>query len=207
MRTILETKRAAIAIHTTLFLLLLTLYATAQQGSKPPGSTEVHELFVADQADRQNVGSNGTAAPDWVGINRRDSERRERTRQLITKGEVKSAQDYHDAAFIFQHGSKPQDYLLAHILATAAVAKGDANSLWIAAATLDRYLQSIDKSQVFGTQYFQPEDSKPWTQDPYDRELVPDGLRSVFGVPIRSLQQKTLDEEYNKARPAKSPNK
>ncbi len=207
MRTILETKRAAIAIHTTLFLLLLTSYAPAQQGSKPSGSTEVHELFVADQADRQNIGSNGTPAPDWAEINKRDRERQERARQLLTKGELQSAQDYHDAAFIFQHGSKPQDYLLAHILATAAVAKGDANSLWIAAATLDRYLQSIDKSQVFGTQYFQPDESRPWTQEPYDRELIPDCLRSVFGVPIRSVQQKTLDEEYKNARPAKSPNK
>ncbi len=52
-----------------------------------------------------------------------------------------------------QHGDAADDYLLAHILAVEAIVKGDASSKWISAATLDRYLQAIGKSQIFGTQY------------------------------------------------------
>ena len=38
-------------------------------------------------------------------------------------------------------------------LALAAMEKGDAAARWIAAATLDRYLQKVQQPQVFGTQY------------------------------------------------------
>ena len=55
---------------------------------------------------------------------------------------------------IFQHGTKPEDYLLAHVLATAALRKGGAPlAPGLVAATLDRYLQSIGQPQVFGTQF------------------------------------------------------
>ena len=99
-----------------------------------------------------------------------DKERRDRMRQIIDAGGLKTGEDYHDAAFIFQHGDAPEDYLLAHILAMVGVAKGNLESRWIGAATLDRYLQSLKQKQVFGTQYFQS-GASPYTQEPYDRKL------------------------------------
>jgi hypothetical protein len=212
MRTAPRTKCSLIAIHTTLVLALTLLPLRAQEDkTKAADSSEVHRLFIEDQADRPNSKGLGM---DWSRINERDRKRRERTHQLLAAGELKSAQDFHDAAYIFQHGDSPDDFLLAHVLATVAVAKGDGSSLyggglWIAAASLDRYLQSIKTcseqqgSQVFGTQYGQV-DSKPWTQGPYDRNLMPDALRVLFGVRPLSEQEKLLDE-YNKSKPANPP--
>jgi hypothetical protein len=60
------------------------------------------------------------------------------------------ARIYYDAAFIFQHGEAADDYLFAHV-AMDAVIKGYDTAKWIAAATLDRYLQKMDKPSVVGS--------------------------------------------------------
>lgn len=159
--------------------------------------TNVHELYLQDQSDR-GVG-NGRAASNWQDRVKRDAARRDRVRELMASGALKTAEDFHDAAFIFQHSVQTahypvtavaSDYLLAHVLANVAVAKGDSKSLWISAASLDRYLQLIGQSQVFGTQY-QSNDDQPYTQEPYNRTLIPDALRLVFCVP--SLGQQKSD--------------
>ena len=116
-----------------------------------------------------------------------------RIHELLSTGALQTAEDFHDAAFIYQHGQTPDDYLLAHVLATVAVQKGDSKSLWISAATLDRYLDSITQPQVFGTQYHSKDDS-PVTQEPYNRILIPDQLRADFCVPSLDQQQKNLAE-------------
>jgi hypothetical protein len=61
--------------------------------------------------------------------NKRDQVRRARIRELLEEGSLKTAEDFHDGAFIYQHGDTPNDYLLAHILAMVAVQKGDSKSL------------------------------------------------------------------------------
>ena len=123
------------------------------------------------------------------------------------KGELKTAQDFADAAILFQHGEGADDYLLAHVLAMEAVIRGDASAKWIAAATLDRYLMILGKSQIFGTQY--PADSEAAklparplvdarvsnvlrTQSPFDQRLLPDSVRVDFCVPDRAQQVKNL---------------
>jgi hypothetical protein len=62
---------------------------------------------------------------------------------MIDNDALHTAQDFEHAAFIFQHGTAADDYLLAHTLATIAVAKGRTSALWIVTATLDRYLGQI----------------------------------------------------------------
>jgi len=172
--------------------------------------TNIHQLFLDDQAERAVGASAPKYGPD---VNSRDAMRRAEARLLIAAGQLKTAQDFHDAAFIFQHGHDPDDYLLAHILAIDAIVKGDASSKWIAAATLDRYLQSVGQKQVFGTQYpnkgylyvlqhrNDPNAAKNpealqngSTQEPYDRDLVPDALRGEFCVPSREAQASNLSE-------------
>ncbi len=64
---------------------------------------------------------------------------------------------------------------------------------WIAAATLDRYLQTIGQKQIYGTQYRMPNDGPP-TREPYDPALVPDSLRVALGVPTRMEQDADLLE-------------
>jgi hypothetical protein len=155
--------------------------------------SEVHQLFLADQADRESFKGVIGSATEMRKIKQRDRQRQARVRQLLVSGALKTGQDYRDAAFIFQHGDQPDDYLLAHTLAMASVVKGDQDGRWIAAATLDRYLQSLKKPQIFGTQYSR-QGTKAYTQEPFNRHLVTDDLREVLCVPRRDQQGKDLDK-------------
>lgn len=152
-------------------------------GELKASSREMHTMFEADQDARKEPGQ--LSAAEWAVIERRDADRRTRTRELLTRGLLSTADDFRWAAFIFQHGSSPEDYLLAHTLATVAVTRGDTSATWIATATLDRYLQAIGKSQIYGTQFKPTPDA---TQEPFDRALIPDTLRRELGVPALAAQ-------------------
>jgi hypothetical protein len=156
-----------------------------------PSSAEMEKIFEADQNLRQNWQSLSNQEREAIGAG--DAGRRLQTRKLLAGGRLHTGEDFKRAAFIFQHGSTPDDYMLAHTLAMVAVANGDASALWIATATLDRYLQSVGKSQVYGTQFTFGE-RQPATQEPYSRELISDALRRQLGVPSLADQQKQLAE-------------
>jgi hypothetical protein len=100
-----------------------------------------------------------------------DALRRKRVHQLLDEGALRTARDFSDAAIIFQYGQEPDDYLLAHVLALIAVAKGDKNGREIAAITLDRYLQSIGQSQIFGTQYLTDRTLRDYRQGTASRKF------------------------------------
>ena len=152
-------------------------------------NAEMKAIFDEDQLVRS------TAKIDWSVVSKSDAERREKTRKLLANGTLHTGKDFEEASFVFQHGDKPGDYLLAHTLAMVAVAKGDSNAIWISAATLDRYLESITQKQVFGTQYSRSEKTGlTWTQEPYDRDLISDALRRQLGVPNQAAQAKQLEE-------------
>lgn len=166
-------------------------------------NAEMKTIFEADQAARQDPGK--ISAADWVVIGQHDAERRSRTRELLDDGQLHTGEDFTRAAFVFQHGSTSDGYLLAHTLAMIAVAKGDESALWIGTATLDRYLQHIGQPQVYGTQYKAGSDGRA-TQEPYNRELITDPLRRQLGVPILSAQEAQLQywTEQFKSAAAKS---
>jgi hypothetical protein len=165
-------------------MLMIPVFAVAQS----PKAQTVHQIFLEDQADRGVDATKGAG----LDLDQRDAQRRDKVRLMIDNNQLVTAQDFHDAAFIFQHGAVPDDYLLAHILAMTALSKGDRDARWIAAATLDRYLQSVKQPQVFGTQYGE-------TQDPYNRGLLTDSLRLTFCVPEQAKQAAML--EYFKKGP------
>lgn len=137
-------------------------------------------LYDQDQADRQ------VRPIDWSKVSVADKKRRTETRALLDAGELHTGDDYREAAFIFQHGDTSNDYLLAHVLAMTAMSKGDAQSTWIAAATLDRYLQSQGRGQIFGTQgsYGKNGAISITPAQPYDSKLVPAGVLSQFGTAV-----------------------
>ena len=153
-------------------------------------SPEMKRILEEDQKPRQ---SSDLSQADWVTINRQDEERRKQVGTLLARGALHTGEDYQSAALIFQHGSTPEDYLLAHTLAMIAVARGNSGALWIASASLDRYLNAIKQPQIYGTQFYQPKD-KPWTQEPYNRTLISDELRRQLGVPSQAAQHKQLEE-------------
>jgi len=153
-------------------------------------NAEMRAIFAEDQAARQ---SPNISAERWKSLNQQDAARRERTRAVLARGDLRAGEDFRNAAFVFQHGSAPADYLLAHTLALVALAQGDAGAAWIAAATLDRYLQSTGKPQIYGTQF--GAGSTP-SQEPYDRKLISDSLRRQLRVP--SPTNRSVPNEFGK---------
>jgi hypothetical protein len=151
-------------------------------------SPDMKAIFDADQAARTS-----DTAIDWSKVSVEDAERRRQTKGLLDAGMLSTADDYLNAAFIFQHGDSPSDYLLAHTLAIVSVSKGQTRGLWIASASLDRYLQAIGQKQIYGTQYKLPEGA-PVTQEPYDKALISDALRTTLRVPTLSEQEKEREE-------------
>jgi len=147
-------------------------------------NSEMQRIFDEDQKDRQP----GIAKIDWSVVSKADTAHREVTAKLLADGKLHTGEDFERAAFVFQHGEKPADYLLAHTLAMVAVSRGQGSAIWIAAATLDRYLQSIHQPQIYGTQFLTKK-NEPTTQEPYDRRLIPDALRRSLGVPSQASQE------------------
>lgn len=140
-------------------------------------------IFDADQAARAHP-----SAIDWNILWPADKARRVQTNALLDAGKLNSADDFYHAAYVFQHGEEADDCLKAHALALIAVARGKAEAAWIAAATLDRYLQRIGQPQIYGTQFLHPR-GKEWTQEPYQRDLLSDAVRQATGVPALAAQE------------------
>lgn len=182
---------AIIGTLAALTLVIVTLLAQAPklQNTIKSGDSEIHRLRVADQDDRRGFMSKPKA--EWDQLAWRDAIRMKRAKEIYQSGGLVTAGDYFDAALILQHGSTPDDYLLAHVLCTVAVVKGDNDAPWLSAATLDRYLQSIQRKQIFGTQY-DGDEKMGYTYEPYDDSLLTDSVRKAVQVPTREEQQKDL---------------
>lgn len=172
---------------TALSLIVATPLAAQQAKveAKPPRATnaEMTAIFVADQAARDHP-----AAIDWKILWPADAARRVQTQALLDAGKLNSADDFYHAAYVFQHGDQPEDFLKAHALAIVATARGKPEATWIAAATLDRYLQRIGQPQIYGTQFLHPPGQK-WTQEPYRRDLLSDAVRQASDVPPLPAQE------------------
>lgn len=169
--------------------------AWAQQDQAAAVTTELPDnallarMFADDQASRSGM----TTRIDPAVVTE-DAARRHQVRRMLDAGEVRTATDYWHAAFIFQHGDRPDDYLLAHALATTAIVGGRSDAAWIAAATLDRYLQSIGRDQIYGTQFQMPfNDGEPVTQGAYDPALISDPMREASRVPNLAAQRRQIE--------------
>ena len=175
------------AISCALALVLATPAASQEVEDAFDGNPEIQALFAADQEGRTG------GVEDWAALRRADRERRARARELLDEGKLQTADDFYAAAFVFQHGNEPEDYLLAHALAVRSLALGHKRAEWIAAASLDRYLQSIAREQVYGTQStrYPGEDA---TREPYNRELLTDQLRVGAGTGTLAEQDAMLAE-------------
>lgn len=145
-------------------------------------NVELYEMFQADQNDRRGD-------IDWDAVAPRDEERRRRAMEMVENDLLSAPDDFVHAAFIFQHGSDSTSYRIAHELASKAVALDSthARARWIAAATKDRYLQSVGKPQIYGTQFRLVEGV--WTLEPIDTTAVTDAERAWWGVPPLARQR------------------
>jgi hypothetical protein len=182
-------------------LVLPLLFAQTSTGPTIPklndANPDIVNLVAQDQWDRGDDFFGSQQAPpkdkiDWDKVNKRDEQRRDAVRKLLTEGTLQTGKDYRFAALIFQHSQDSAGYLLAHVLAVTAVGKGEPKARWLAAATMDRYLMSLKQPQVFGTQFHQ--DSGAWTMDPYDRGGFSDAIRASWCVASQSEQEQILKD-------------
>lgn len=175
----------------------------ASTQNQPKASNAIHKLFIEDQEQMPGA-ANGMSRLSEKEYYARLKVRKAKVRELLAAGELKTGEDFKEAAFIFQHGNNPDDCLFAHVLAMEAVIKGSDSAKWMEAATLDRYLQSIERPQVFGTQYpLDPNLPHPIagsrarfrtgrTLAPYNEQFLPDSARLDFCVPVLAQQEKNV---------------
>lgn len=109
-----------------------------------------------------------------------------------------TANDYYHAAMIFQHGSDSVAYKLAWDLAEIAVTLDSTHysALWLTAAAQDRYLLSIGKRQVYGTQFMVYTDV--WYLQVIDQSAVSDADRQCKGTRTLSEIEAFLSEQNGK---------
>jgi hypothetical protein len=144
-------------------------------------SAELAQIYADDQSVR---GPAQEAALGSPAVARQDQQRYQRVKSLLAACELSTGADFLHAAMVAQHGSTPQDALLAHELAVIAASKGDTRGPALAAKGLDRYLRRIGALQRFGTQSSRINNG-PVTLEPSNPD-VPAALFRVFDLPTPS---------------------
>ena len=175
-----------IAVHAACVLVGSCPSACAASSTQAT-STELAQMYADDQSTRGTMTQE--AGFDWQTRARQDHQRNQRAKTILAACELSSGADFLHAGMVFQHGTTPQDALLAHELAVIAASKGDVRGPALAAKGLDRYLRGIGALQRFGTQFEQINDG-PVKLQPTNPD-VPAALFGVFGVPDPSHVQST----------------
>ena len=155
------------------------------QEKKNKDNQELIAIYKADQNERkpENV--------DWKSLHDNDSIRRIRVQQLLDSGKVNTGKDFARAAMIFQHArDDSKSYAKAVELIKKAIEIDSTINKWLFAAATDRYLLSIGKPQIYGTQYYKEEGS-PWIQENYDSLKISDEERKKYSV--RTLKQQRVE--------------
>lgn len=183
--------RHSIAAGAVLILAACTGTSTVMS----PHTQELRDLFEQDQAIRAN-GFQGITSEELKVVLEADGKRKARVLELLALDALILPEDCYRAAMVLQHGDEPADFLMAHVLASAAAQDGHEAARWLSAASLDRYLMSVDQPQVFRTQ-FHSSGGGPWTQDPA-LDLLGGGLRASFGVPSLADSKRSLQEMNGK---------
>jgi hypothetical protein len=154
-------------------------------------NTELQKLEEADQADR----APGSNKIDWDIVGKHDLARRARAAEILKAGDVRTADDYFNAALIFQHGDAVEDTELALALATTAVRidSNNKDARILTAQAWDRILVKRGKPQWYGTQFFKNKASGKWEMSPTDPTVVTEAQREAMGIPTIAETQAHLD--------------
>ena len=162
--------------------------------SLPDVKPEVLDLVAQDQWDRCNdmFGEKHQIESCTIkpSIVEHDSIRHAKAKELLAQGRIESGREYFFVALLFQHSDNPDELMLAHVLAITAANKGFSHAKWMAAATMDRYLHTINQPQIFGTQFKMA--AGQWTMEPYSRNAISDALRTQWCVISLADQEKVL---------------
>ena len=175
--------------------LLALLIAAAPLGLAQDASAELARLAEADQADRRAFSAGEIP---WDSVAAGDAARYARVEALLGADRLRTGADLYHAALVFQHGGAPFDFYRAYALARrASEAHGYDGARWLVPRAYDRWLQSIGRPQVYGTQFLsRPPDGHDlhtgghdgdisgwvWSLGEADLDAVTDAERAVWGV-------------------------
>lgn len=186
----------------TAIALAIAMPAASQDSVSMSDNAEMAAILAADQAVRQDFAAIlAGGRENAVRLHAEDAVRRAQVKALLDAGALRTAADFYAAALVYQHGDTAQDYLMAHTLAVAALGEGSTESPWLAAATLDRYLQKIGQPQIYGTQTLVRRGERP-TREPFDHALIPDSIRKVLNVSTRAAEEARHAAETSADQPA-----
>ena len=182
-------------------LTLASLGPAIARAQEPTDSTnrELASLVQADQLEARTLVKAGGREQDlraWVSAG---APRREMVRRLIRAGGLVTAKDYVNGALLLQHGDTPEDFLLAHVLATIAGFKGSGTGRWLSAAALDRYLLNVGQPQVFGIQAMR--DFTKMATDCHSMTpnlaIITDQIRKEYGYPLTAAEIQRGNQAHN----------
>lgn len=161
----------------TVFAAVLSAAAFAQP---TPSNSTLAKLTADDQSAR----SGPMKDIDWSKVSAEDAARRSLVLELLKQGLVRSAEDYCNAALIFQHGDTVDEIRLAFSFATTsrALSPDEERCRWLSAAAWDRLLMRLKKPQWYGTQFTKTSTGK-WELYLVDETAVNDSDREALGVP------------------------
>ena len=136
---------------------------------------------AADQADRR-PGPNGI---DWSRITPRDQGRRRAVMQWLARGEIRTGQDYFNAAVIMQHGDSVKDARMALAFATLAAQLDPARveARQMTAMSWDRLLEDQGQPQWYGTQFVRSASSGAWQLYPVQPGAISEQQRTALALP------------------------
>jgi hypothetical protein len=188
----LSTARACLALCAVFLVVTLSACATLEQSVEPANkkqsNVEMHAIRVADQADRVG-GANGI---DWSLVATRDKERIARTKEIVAAGGLRTAEDFFDAALVYQHGSEIDDIRMAYSLASvsASIDPEATNAKWLTAAAWDRIMMRLNKPQWHGTQFKRSNTAgAQWALYDIDESAVTEDERKRLNVPSLAEQR------------------
>lgn len=121
---------------------------------------ELKAIFEGDKSDRVN--SNPKMSDN-------DITRRTQVATIAAESCLKDKDDYWMASLVFQHGVLPEHYLQAFLYANKSLALGHENG-GLREAAIDRYLMSLGRKQIFGTQVSAPVYYK---ENESEQDLIP----------------------------------
>ncbi len=161
-------------------------------GTAPaPGenNAELQTLMDAAQKDRQNV----KTPADWDRMSANDGPRRARVLAILKEGKATTGADLYNAALVLQHGEGYRDFMLAHELCLAAVARGYKDADWLVSRTYDRMLERGGHAQRFATQQRGGAGGTEFFIMAVDLPGPSDTMRKLFRSPSREAAKKGYD--------------
>lgn len=154
-------------------------------------NAELQEIYDEDQGDRK------VAEIDWSVVSVRDSLRQVRVYEMLEEGLVQTAQDYKNAAMVFQHGRDIAASEMAVSLMRKAIELNPEMNKWLLAAAIDRDLMRKGEPQIYGTQY-RREHGGPWELYEIDPSKVTDEERREYNVETLAEQQEKVKKMNKK---------